>query len=125
MTDRHLALLFEDDPAIRDLVTDVLHDAGFEVHAYRSAKDVDPTTLDLSSALVILDGWGSVVGDITVEERDGLRAFGALVPTILMTARHWATGMLPADLGIARILPKPVDLDDFDRAVQELVSRAN
>ena len=116
-------LVVDDDPDIREIVTEVLSLEGYPVHAATNgaeglqaievlrAKDPEcrPLVL-LDMRMPILDGWG-------VARK--MKKRGLQVPIVVMTAardaRAWA-----AEIGADGCLPKPFELADLLTTVQRL-----
>ena len=113
-------LLVEDDPALREVVVEVLTDAGYRAHG----------AADGAAALALLAGpdappVGAVLLDLRLPDMDG-PAFAAAYrrlpgrprPAARLHGRAPAEAAAAADrLGAAGVVPKPFDLDDLLAAV--------
>jgi CheY-like chemotaxis protein len=109
MTDlSHLILVVDDDPDVRDVMKDVLHDEGFEV---AFAADGEEALRYLrggaSPCLILLDWMMPRCDGATFRERQLADPRFATVPVVLLTADA-RTEQKKDSLGIARILKKPV-----------------
>ena len=109
---RPLILVVDDEPSIRDVLTEALSDEGFRV---RSAPD-GRQALDQVS----FEPPDLIISDVSMPHMDGaemvirLRARGCATPVILISARYQAV-----DLPGVRFLPKPFDLDQLMDAVAQ------
>jgi DNA-binding NtrC family response regulator len=111
-------LLLEDDAAIRDLVHDLIADEGLAVTAYRSRNEFQRAIKLGTSDLALVDAWGSSHLELSDSERQELIEVADLVPTILYTARSWATRASPEELHVLAIVSKPGDVYDVARLVR-------
>jgi CheY-like chemotaxis protein len=97
-------LVVEDEPAIREVVADLLQDEGYAV---RQASDVLQAIDELE-----VDDVDLVLSDVRMPRLDGpslarrLRRRGHAVPVVLMSAVN-----VEVDLPGVRFLPKPFDRD--------------
>lgn len=110
----YLILIADDEPILRELLVDVLTDAG-----YRVAEAPDG-----EAALELVDGETPdlILSDVMMPRMDGvelvrrLRERGVGVPVILVTV-----GAMVVELPGVRFLPKPFDpdhlLDEIERAL--------
>ncbi|MDQ3699928.1 MAG: response regulator [Chloroflexota bacterium] len=120
---RTSVLVVEDDDTIRDLVTQVLTEEGYEV---LGAPD-GCTALDLATRTC--SGVGTVLLDLSLPDMDG-RDFvarytqlpGPPAPLVVFTAAHPTDAATAADqIGAAGFVTKPFDLD----TLLEVVSRCH
>jgi CheY-like chemotaxis protein len=101
-------LVVDDEPAIRNLLIEVLEDEGHVVVAAPNGR----TALDLAAR----ERPDLVLTDVMMPEIDGLEMLRRLqaapelagVPVVLMSA---ANGTLPANPGAVAFVPKPFDLE--------------
>jgi two-component system NtrC family sensor kinase len=121
MTEARQALLIEDDVTIASLMLELLRGLGFEArHASRReqaivmAGDTRPDVIvtDLMAVGGLNEAWGNVE-----ELRTALRG----VPILVVTG-HAGAVVEGQARGIA-VLQKPFDLEEFERAVGELLDR--
>ncbi len=103
-------LLLEDDPMIRDLVEAVLADEGHEVVICSSLDHLMDAAAQSPDALALSDFWGDSHQELSGEERDQIERLARAVPTVLVTARTWASTTPAADLGLVAVVPKPFDV---------------
>jgi CheY-like chemotaxis protein len=103
-------LVVDDDPSIRDVVSEVLDWQGCPVLTAANGREAleriqasPPVVVLLDMRMPVLDGWG------VVKE---LRERGVTLPIIVMTAaqdaRRWAQ-----EINAAAYLAKPFELDDL------------
>lgn len=114
-------LVVDDEPTIRQLVVDVLRDAGYAaigvedgLRAVALMEDEAPGLVLLDMMMPGLDGRGVVRW---MHERETL----ADVPVVLMSAAIWIGS---AALG-AGFVPKPFDLGLLLAAVEDALRRAS
>ena len=121
MTQPRQALLIEDDATIASLMLELLRGLGFEArhaarrdHALALARDARPDVIvtDLLAVGGPKEAWGNV---------EQLRAWLGDVPILVVTGHAGAVAEGQAR-GFA-VLPKPFDLEEFERAVGALLGR--
>jgi CheY-like chemotaxis protein len=122
---RHTVLVVEDEPPVRELVADLLRDAGYEVMEARDGLEAlraldercplggDPRVILLDMMLPHVDGVG-VLRHLT--ER------GYSIPVVAMSAscQHLTAA---AAAGAQTTLPKPFDLDELVAVVARYCTR--
>jgi CheY-like chemotaxis protein len=109
----HTVLVVEDEPAVRELVSDFLRDEGYEVE---EARDGAEAIHRLDAHQHRADHLCAVLLDMMLPRVDGigvlhhLAAVGAEVPVVAMSAsREHLNAALAA--GARTAVPKPFDLD--------------
>jgi FixJ family two-component response regulator len=104
--DKSLIAIVDDDPSIREGVTDLLNSMGFATQAYESAEEfLSSDELD-GTACLITDG--RMTGMTGFELHHRLLATGRFIPTILITAFPEDTDRRRAlREGMFCYLPKP------------------
>ena len=115
-------LVIDDDPIMRDLITDWLEAAGYKVHKATDCSSAC-TALERAPALVVSDMWmpgtcGSAAIAWMKEKCPGLR--------VIAVSGHFGSGQgcteEPAvKAGAARALAKPVKRAELLGAVAELI----
>ena len=114
---RHLVLVVEDEPAIRDALVELLFDEGYRVSCAADGQ----AALDLVSR----EAPDVIVSDVTMPRVDGvelvhrLRMRGQHVPVVLISARYAAV-----DLPGVRFLTKPFDVDSVMAAIEHSLAAA-
>jgi DNA-binding NtrC family response regulator len=115
--------LFEDDAGLRSLLIELLQD---ELQAHVVVVPSIPEVLRLCAAeppdLVVADFWGDSHRTLSDEERTQIVALGSTAPTVLVSARQWAQEASPAELGLAAMVTKPIDIDSFARVLRHTLS---
>jgi CheY-like chemotaxis protein len=111
-----IVLVVDDDPAVRQLLVDLLWGEGFVV---RQAADGEEALLTLEATPIHV-----VLSDVRMPRLDGpglveaLRRGGSRVPVVLMSA-HYHGGDLPG----VHFVPKPFAIDHLVRTLLRLVRR--
>ena len=119
-------LLVDDDAAARRMMRRVLGRFGYEViEASDGAGAVDVTRAELPAAVLLdLRMPGTMSGMDAARElkRDPATAH---IPVIIVSAStHLAARDMTAELGCDAFVEKPVDFDELQRVLQELVPRS-
>jgi CheY-like chemotaxis protein len=116
---RPTVLLVEDEPAIRDLVADVLHDEGYDVvEAHDGVEAIH--ALDEHSRQA--GGLSLLLMDMMLPGMDGLgvlghlRALGVDLPVVAMSASRQQLA-IAVSAGVRAALYKPFDLNELLGAV--------
>lgn len=103
-------LIVDDEPALRQLLGEILSDQGWSVAEARHGEDALDRLQAERFAVVLLDHRMPGLSGGEVYSR--LRAAGDDTPVILMTAAR-NVHALAQSLGIPHFLAKPFDLDDL------------
>lgn len=113
MTRRGPILIVDDDVDMRDALSMVLEDEGYEVVLAEDGRDaLDKLEAGLEPRLILLDlMMPRMDGTAFCAERRGDPRLAAL-PVVLLTADRSA-GARASALGVDRVLFKPVDLTDL------------
>ncbi len=113
---RHI-LIVEDEPAILDLVGQVLEEEGYEVtRASNGAVALETVSTDAAFDLVVLDMWMPVVNGW--QFATALAERGVRVPLLVMTAAKDASAYATA-VGAVGFIGKPFNLDQLILAVRD------
>jgi two-component system OmpR family response regulator len=117
---RRRILVAEDDHDVRELIRTRLASAGYEVHTARNGAEalvriaaVKPHGMVLDINMPELDGFGVL---------EALRAQGAAIPVLVLTARHAADDVRRAiSLGAKDYLTKPFSEAQLQARVARLM----
>jgi DNA-binding response OmpR family regulator len=119
---RHV-LVVEDDSPIRDLVADLLADAGYAVvqasdglEALQQLKATRPDLIVLDLMLPRMSGWQFL-------EQSRAELEQGHIPVLILSAIQ-GRGDYPNALGVAGWFTKPIDMDRFLGAVENLTGPA-
>jgi len=112
-------LLVEDDASIRDLVTMVLEDEGYEVTAKATPLEATRLLDQGRFDLVITDGFSTLPGAVIANTADVVRRAG-LTPVALFSAHTDDLGVAEA-AGFQDLITKPFDLDRLVQQVKALL----
>jgi DNA-binding NtrC family response regulator len=106
--------LFEDDADLRDLLVELLQsELDANVVTCSSLADLLKRSSTGKPDLIVADFWGVSQLTLSDDERDQVMALGQLAPTVLVSARQWALDAGPDELGLAAVVRKPLDVDEF------------
>lgn len=115
---RGYILLIEDDNAIATVVTAALEDAGFAVTISDSIAGRDRH--------LSLQRFDAMLSDVMLTDGDGIESLGAVrtehpdMPIIILSAQNTLdTAIRATDTGAFEYFPKPFDLDELVRAVEQ------
>ncbi len=111
-------LLVEDDSSIATVVTAALEDEGFAVTTTDSIAGRDRH--------LSVQHFDAMLTDVVLADGDGIEALGAVcgnhpdMPIIILSAQNTLdTAIRATDTGAFEYFPKPFDLDDLLRAVEQ------
>jgi DNA-binding response OmpR family regulator len=117
----HAILAVDDDPAILDVVAQVLADEGYDVLTAgggRAAVDLArkhlPKLILLDLMMPEMNGW-QVVAELKASSHT------RTIPIVLLSARR-DTELMAHNLGVSSYLEKPFDLDELLARVQRLLT---
>jgi DNA-binding response OmpR family regulator len=117
----HAILAVDDDPAILDVVAQVLADEGYDVltadggrAAVKLAREHLPKLILLDLMMPEMNGW-QVVAELRASPQT------RSIPVLLLSARR-DTALMANDLGVNSYLEKPFDLDELLARVQRLLA---
>lgn len=124
--------LFEDDDSLRELLTEVLREElGAEVGVCASIALVREQCALRRPDMIVADFWGTSHLRLAEDERSEISALAALAPTVLVSARNWVVNADSADLGVAGLVTKPLDINrlidllretlDANRSIEDAV----
>ena len=119
----HLTILVvEDDPAIGEVVRDMLRDEGVRVVTATTHADALTALSAVQFALVLADtaGGSVVASDDPWGDLDAIRRAAGAAPTVIFSAHNPGTFAGYAARGFAGFIAKPCDLDDVLHAIRSL-----
>jgi DNA-binding NarL/FixJ family response regulator len=102
-----------DDPLTRERLALMLDEEGVGAQACASPEQAIEAARELASPLLIADFWGSSKQLLLPDEREQIRRIADAIPTIMVTARSWATRHAAADLGLFALIPTPFEIDEI------------
>ena len=113
-------LILEAAVGLRDVLTELLLEEGFGVLAFEAPDALLAAALAGRGDVAVVDGFGPSLTELGEAERAYFAGLGAIVPTILTSARPWARRHTPAELGVAGVMPKPYDLEALIALVRDV-----
>ncbi len=113
-------LLIDDDDATRELLSDVLDEAGFVVTAAASPAEAQEFLATQPFDLIVTDSFAGLPHQMLTATAPLLTAAGQ-TPTVLLTG-HRPDPELAQAAGFAAVLLKPIDLDELERRLQTLLA---
>lgn len=121
---RPAVLVVDDDLLIRELLEGALADDGYEVRSAEHGEAAVNAVNGWRPDVVVLDLMMPVMSGWEVLDRWSENGMTAWVSVIVLSAAHdlkqQAEGLLA--LGAKSCLPKPFDLDELLRTVQDLIA---
>lgn len=119
-TDKPVVLIVEDDPPVRELLDDVLHDEGYEVVAVHDGTAALQVIESLKVDLITLDL--DLPGLTGSDLLNLLRKRKLKIPPVIVV-----TGKIPVTHQIKQmaqaVIMKPFDIDELIEAVLQLLPR--
>jgi two-component system, OmpR family, alkaline phosphatase synthesis response regulator PhoP len=117
----YLILVVDDDPAILDLIAQLLIEEGYPVLAASNGRTALNLAREQLPKLILLDlmmpemnGW-QVVGELKAAAQT------RLIPVILLSARR-DLATVADDLEVAAFVEKPFDIDELLACVRRILS---
>jgi DNA-binding NtrC family response regulator len=117
-------LLLEDDPYCLRVLEAALIAGGYDVIVCDSPEHVAGLAKTHPGALALVDFWGRSQLALTPQDRRALMQLTAIVPTVLVSGRHWAEYCVPEDLGLLDVVVKPFSLWDFYEVIERCAAHA-
>lgn len=120
--DPRTILIFEDNPAIQQILKFFCQKRGFNPVVFGDAADSEEAVRTHGPALIVMDYI--MPGKDGVAACADLRAAGVSIPIIMLTAKTQAADRKRAlDAGASIVLSKPVHTADLDNAFQHFLPR--
>jgi DNA-binding response OmpR family regulator len=115
-------LLVEDDPAIRDVVAELLELEGFSVKKSENGKValMNLQTMENLPALILLDLMMPVMDGFEFREEQKKDARLASVPVVVMSADGRINAKM-SKLDVSAYVKKPLDIDVFMKTIRDYV----
>jgi two-component system nitrogen regulation response regulator NtrX len=106
----HSILIVDDEPGIRESLTDVLHDEGYQVESVGSGEACLTSLIGAKYDVVLLDIWLPGIDGIQVLEK--IQALES-PPTVIMISGHGTieTAVRSTKLGAFDFIEKPLSID--------------
>ena len=123
MTDpgRHVVAVVDDDPGVREALRFLLETAGHAVETYESGARFLAEAEAARLACLVIDQQMPQIGGLDLLARLGGR--DAPVPTLLLVSTPSpAVSRRAAELGVRRVLEKPLERDDLLAEVRAAVA---
>ncbi len=118
---RRRALVVDNEPSIRVLLTEVLQREGFEVVGAADGSEATSHAHKQNFDLITMDLYMDSVDGITSIE--AIRELGKKTPIIVITGSASPENRKAAiAAGAARIMPKPLALADFRQVVKDVLA---
>jgi two-component system response regulator MprA len=114
-------LVVDDDPAIRDVVGDILALSHYSVRTASNGAEALDAIRERRPAAVLLDLMMPVMNGWEFLRQYRKEVPRAPVPIVIMSAARDA-GSVADELGAQAFLPKPFELDDMLNIVQRLAT---
>jgi CheY-like chemotaxis protein len=109
-------MVVDDDQDIREILTEILTDAGYTVVPSVNGSDALAKLREVTPSLILLDLNMPVMDGIAFRHEQRQDPRYAAIPTVVMSAVHKMNEQI-AGLAVADALAKPVNLKDLMRVV--------
>jgi DNA-binding response OmpR family regulator len=118
-----LIYLFEDDASLQRLLDEVLREElGATVVVCSGLTSIREQSLARVPDLIVADFWGTSQLHLADDERAQISALGQVAPLVLVSARRWAENITPDELGVAALVGKPLELDEFVEVLRQALA---
>ena len=108
---RPLVFIVDDDDAIREAFTEVLHDYGYEIHGYRNGREaVEALEGTEKPSLILLDWMMPVMNGAEFVRQEGIGE----IPVVVISAVADSLGDIP---GVRERVEKPLGIAELLRTV--------
>lgn len=121
---KNFVLIVEDDVAVRTLYKKVIeeHLTNFEIKAVNNGYEAIGILKELVPTIIITDHDMPLMNGIQLVEALNKRESGRTVPVIVVSAKlNDELSKTYARLGVDKIIPKPVNLDQFIDTIKECI----
>jgi CheY-like chemotaxis protein len=102
-------MVIDDDLDIREIITEILTDAGYEVVPSSNGVDALDKLRTVTPSLILLDLNMPIMDGVAFRRAQCKDPVASRIPTVVMSAVH-AMQERVADLGVNEALTKPVNL---------------
>ena len=116
-------LIAEDDPSLAEVEAELLTEAGYDVACVSTPAEAHSLVQAAAWDLLLVDSFSRSYRQPEAADISFLRSLAARAPVILVTGRAWATKVRAVDLGIAAIVSKPYDIDQFLQVIGSIADR--
>jgi len=118
-----LIYLFEDDPALRSLLLEMLQgELAADVESFAAMSELRRRCLEQRPDLIVADFWGASHLKLDEVERAEITELASVAPLVLVSARSWGLDVDVEELGLAAFVAKPLDAERFTALVQEALA---
>ena len=115
-----LVYLFEDDVSLRQLLTELLtEELAATVQTCADLADIVAHCTTKAPDAIVADFWGASHTALADEERAQIQALAERAPLVLVSARRWAQDADVAELGVAGLVSKPLEISEFIDVLHE------
>ncbi len=118
MSQPHTILLYEDNPAIGELIASLLEDEGYAVREVGGLAEADALVSEGGISLVLADSGEGTREAALRAYRRYCRLLGDRVPMIVFTAHRLSTEETRV-LGCAAVLAKPFDIEQLLSLIED------
>jgi CheY-like chemotaxis protein len=110
-------MVVDDDQDIREILTEVLSDAGYDVIPSTDGSDALTKLRDATPSLILLDLNMPIMDGVEFRQLQRQDPTTAKIPTVVMSAVHSMNERI-AHLAVDGALAKPVNLKDLMQVVE-------
>jgi CheY-like chemotaxis protein len=115
-------MVVDDDQDIREILTEVLSDAGYDVVPSTDGSDALTKLRDATPSLILLDLNMPIMDGVEFRQMQRKDPAKAKIPTVVMSAVHGMNERI-ANLAVDGALAKPVNLKDLMQVVERYCAK--
>jgi two-component system alkaline phosphatase synthesis response regulator PhoP len=117
--------LFEDDASVRLLLIEMLQDElGVDAVACATLSELKRLCAEQRPDLIVADFWGTSHLKLDDHDRSEISELAAIAPLVMVSARSWMLDAGAEELGVAALVPKPLDIERFASVVRDTLADA-
>jgi len=118
--------VLEDDDGLRSLLVEILQDElGADAVACSTLSELKRRCAEQRPDLIVADFWGTSHLNLADSERSEITELAATAPLVMVSARNWALDTDAEELGVAALVPKPLDIERFASVIEETLADAS
>jgi len=116
-------IIFDDDDDILSICTYILEEQGWQVHTFSDCNNIIDKVSAIDPDVILMDNWIPDVGGITATQTLKNSADLKNIPVIYFSANN-DIQLLATQAGADSFLAKPFDIDELEKVINEVLSKA-